>query len=198
VGLYAMKNIIIPGVILVSLYALAGRASADFIVNGGFETGDFTGWTLVGNSQTTFVDQGFTHTGTYSALLGETGGLGSLSQAITTNSGTSYALDFWFAGNDDVPSEFTASVDGKRLLDLVNPGFDLDYMKYEYMFVATSSSTIVSFGFRDDDFFLNLDDVSVNVASVPEPGSVLLFITAVTICLAVHTFKWKFALLRRA
>jgi hypothetical protein len=166
-----MKNCIISMAFVVFSFTPIGGASAGYIVNGGFETGDFTGWTLVGDPQTTFVDTGFTHSGTYAAFLGETGGLGSLSQSFLTSIGTKYTLSFWFAGDGDDPSEFSASVGGNLLVDLVNPQFDIDYQKYQYAFIASGSSTVLSFSFRDDDFFLNLDDVSVDIASVPEPAS---------------------------
>lgn len=35
---------------------IAQSAKANLIVNGGFETGDFTGWTQTSNTSATFVD----------------------------------------------------------------------------------------------------------------------------------------------
>ena len=143
-------------------------------MNGGFETGDFTSWTLVGDPSENFVDTGFPHSGTYDAAFGQTGSLGSLSQTLTTTPGTAYILSFWFAGDGDNPSEFTASIGGNLLLDLMNPPLDNVYQRYLYNFTASSTSTMLMFGFRDDVFFINLDDVSVVAANaVPEPTSMI-------------------------
>src|SRR5207302_790086 len=125
-----MRNISI--LCLAFLLSPISNSSANVIVNGGFETGDFSGWTLSGDSATTFVDTGFAHSGSYAAFLGEIGDLGSLSQTFSTTLGASYSLTFWFAGDGETPSEFAAILGGMTLLDLVNPPFDENYKKYNY------------------------------------------------------------------
>jgi len=64
------------------------------IVNGGFETGDFTGWTPSG---TTSVRSGGAHSGTYAAWLGDTSptnGDSSISQ--TFQLAQAATLSFWY------------------------------------------------------------------------------------------------------
>lgn len=166
----------------------AGTASADVVVNGGFETGDFTGWTFNGDLVNNFVAGGFVHGGNFAAWFGEIGGLGTLSQTLVTTPGQAYDLSFWFAGDGDSPSQLIASVNGNQLLNLVDPAFDPDYVKYTYSFTATGAATPLVFSFRDDDFFINLDDVSV-VAAVPEPSPVVLLGVAGLAALVVSRLR---------
>ncbi len=67
--------------------------------NGGFETGDFTGWTLNASSRYDFVttSSGWVHSGSYGAALGQSGSLGYLSQTLTTSPGQNYLLSLWVA-----------------------------------------------------------------------------------------------------
>jgi hypothetical protein len=64
----------------------AGLVRANLVVNGGFETGNFTGWTLT-NGQYTYVTSGNPYDGTYDCFNGEYP-LGSrLSQTVDTKAG---------------------------------------------------------------------------------------------------------------
>jgi hypothetical protein len=77
----------------VSLTVTASGGSGG-IVNGGFETGDFTGWTRAGT--TSIVSPG--HTGSYAAQLGSTSptnGDSSISQTFTAPTGVT-KLHFWY------------------------------------------------------------------------------------------------------
>jgi Carbohydrate binding domain/PEP-CTERM motif len=146
--------------------------SANLITNGGFETGDFTGWTLSGNvSGSTLVSPTAAHTGNFGALLGAIGSLNFLSQTLTTVPGTTYEITFWQLFDGGLPNEFSVSWDGTVLSDLVNHAAT-PYTLYTFHVVAPSSSTVLQFGSRDDPGFLRLDDVAVN--SVAEPGTLLL------------------------
>ena len=151
--------------------ALSSNACAGLVTNGGFENG-LTGWTLAADPQNTFVTSGFSHSGNSALWMGEVGGLGTLSQTLSTVVGRTYNLTFWFAGDGDTPSEFQALIGSTVLLDKVNPSFDADYVPYSYNFFATSPSTLLSFKFRDDAFYINLDDVDVLLT--PEPESLTL------------------------
>jgi hypothetical protein len=75
---------------LVSLLGLGitQSARADLITNGGFETGDFTGWTTSG---TPTVQSTFPHSGSFDALFSVPG---SISQSLATTAGQSYTIDF--------------------------------------------------------------------------------------------------------
>ena len=151
-----------------------GGARADFIVNGGFETGDFTGWTLSGNisDPTTFgVDTSNPHSGNDNAYFGPQGSQAFLMQAVTTTPGFAYVLDFYLMNEDgNSPNEFTVQFGTATplLVDQVNlPTFA--YTEYTFVVVATAAVTDLTFGFRNDFAFFNIDDVSLR--NVPEPGS---------------------------
>ncbi len=157
------------------LMAGPGWARADLIANGGFETGDFTGWSLANDDGANHVDTFNPQGGSYAAAFGQyqEDGLVSLSQVVATTSGQSYALSFWLTAEDGsgAPGEFRASFGGQTLLDLV----DVDpfaYTLYTFTVAATSSSSLVEFDSFNDNSFFDLD--TVGLAAVPEPSSLVL------------------------
>lgn len=140
--------------------------SALLVVNGGFETGDFTGWTLVGDGNPfNFVDNGSIglppHSGTYLALLGEQGSLSFLSQAIPTTPGSAYLISFWFACDGSTPNEFLVNWNGQTLFDQIDVPSTGEWTNMQFTVPATANSTILEFGSRNDTSYFGLDDVSV-------------------------------------
>jgi hypothetical protein len=68
------------------------------ITNGGFETGNFNGWTRSGASSSITTTS---HSGTYAAMLGSTSptsGDSSISQTFTAGTGST-RLSLWYANN---------------------------------------------------------------------------------------------------
>jgi hypothetical protein len=170
-----------------TLLLSAGLASANLITNGGFETGDFTGWTQGGNTGFTFVSTGYAHSGTYGAQLGPVGSDGYLSQTLATTPGNLYTFSFWLQGSGRTPNDFSASFNGVTVYTVTDsPAFS--YTEFTFTgLLATSSSTTVQFAFRDDPSYWGLDDVSVSGAtSTPETGTsaLLLSLGLVGLCLA--------------
>ena len=151
--------------------------AAELITNGSFETGDFTGWTLSGNTVFTGVEcPGAPFAGpgdgNCDAFFGPVGSNATLSQTFPTFVGGFYSVNFDFRADGGAPSFFSAIWDAQpALVSVTNPPAG-PYQILHFLALATAPTTTLSFNFRDDPGFLLLD--SVSVAAVPEPGTMAL------------------------
>lgn len=160
------------GMLLVGSSASMTHA-AELVTNGGFETGSFSGWTQIGDTDFTGVDIVTPHTGTYAASLAPDGALGFLSQTLATLPQQTYALSFFLQNEDTnyagASNQFEVLAGGNTLFSQTNLS-TVPYIQYAFNFVATGNSTELTFGFRNNLSYFALDDVSV--AAVPEPSSI--------------------------
>ena len=145
----------------------------NLVVNGGFETGDFTGWTQVGNTGFSGVQcpgpSATVAEGNCSAFFGPIGSSGGIAQSISgLHVGQLYLLTFAFLPDGGSPSSFSVLFGGTTLLSLTNPAAS-PYHTFSFALLATAASETLQFNFRDDPGFLLLDAVRL---SVPEPASV--------------------------
>jgi hypothetical protein len=152
--------------------------AANIVVNGGFETGDFTGWVQFGNSGLSGFSgvqcPGPSSTvaeGNCSAFFGPLGSDGGIAQGLNTLAGHFYNISFDFLSDGGTPSDFSAFWGPVQLISLTNPAASA-FRPLTFLALATASNTTLSFNFRDDPGFLFLDAVSVAV--VPEPGTMAL------------------------
>ena len=148
--------------------AAPGGTPTNLVVNGDFETSDFTGWALSGNvgpglyGPQTYINS-TAESGQYAAGLGPMGSDGTLGQDIQTTAGQHYTLSFWLANAGGAPNDFTAKWNGQTLLALVNNSAQ-GYTEYTYDVVGTAGTSHLEFDFRQDPSHWNLDGISVTAA----------------------------------
>jgi len=153
--------------------SMPAQAAINIVTNGGFETGDFTGWTLTGNTGFSGVQcpgAGFVPQGNCDAFFGPVGSNAILSQTLGTQAGSTYLITFQFENDGGTPNAFSASFGGTTLTSGTNLAASPFHL-LSFAVLATSSSTPLTFMFRQDPAFMQLDAVSV---SVPEPGTMAL------------------------
>ncbi|MGB7553797.1 MAG: PEP-CTERM sorting domain-containing protein [Candidatus Korobacteraceae bacterium] len=154
------------------------------VTNGGFETGDFSGWTQFGDTSFNGVCNASTcpggetpFAGTYSAFFGPVGDTGGIYQNISTVVGDQYTVEFWLAlPASGTPNSFSATF-GTGGFSLTNFPGSFQWSLFEFTGTATSTSTRLTFTFRNDPNYWFLDNVSVTTGGLttPEPGTLVLF-----------------------
>jgi hypothetical protein len=149
------------------------QAAAIPLVNGSFETGDFTGWTVTGNTGfagVTCPGPGpIVAQGNCSAFLGAVGSLGFLNQTFDAGSNVAVSFTFSWSGDGGTPSEFSAEIDGVPMLDLFDPpAIGMHQVTVSGMTNNVSGTHTFSFNERNDPGFMFVDAVS---GSIPEPAT---------------------------
>ena len=163
---------------------LSAASQAIVIANGGFETGDFTGWTQFGDTSFSGVDTIAPASGTYAAFFGP-GTPGGIFQTVATNPGDTYVITFSLQGEADVlgvsiPNSFEFDWDGVTQMTLTDVAA-FAYQSFSFLVVASSATTDLRFTFTSIPAFWDLDDVR---ASIPEPGSMVLAVLAAALAAA--------------
>jgi hypothetical protein len=153
----------------------AHAAGPELVVNGDFETGDFTGWTLTLSPTSLIGVDGYgPHDGNFSAYFGASDPYDTISQTLTTTPGTHYTvsfkLDSEFTSGDT--AGFVGSFGGTPFISLTNANADFTFTTFTFDVVASSASSVLSFAGFNNNWFYTLD--SVSVSAVPEPGTYAL------------------------
>lgn len=154
-------------------------ASANLVVNGDFETGDLTGWT-VGGSGDVGVGSSEVNTGNFAFFINSIYDSSdkNLWQELPTVIGTSYTVRFYLQngsnGEAGTPNQFMlfwggAPITETKLID--SPFFP--YKEIVWITpAATNTTNNLQFSFINPSNYWYLDDISVN--AVPIPGAVWL------------------------
>ena len=159
--------------------ATPGAAWADnLVVNGGFETGDFTGWTQFDNPDNTAVAGQFglaPHSGDYQGVFGPVDSTGGITQVLNTVAGQNYTISLWLANlGNHAPNYASISFGGQTLQTFSDAG-GFAYTNLTYSAVATGAQTALTFTFRNGPSYFIMDDVSVSglegTPAVPEPAT---------------------------
>ena len=152
------------------IFATSANASLgpNLVDNGGFETGDFSGWTLSGNPGTSGIAPFVEHSGNYGAYFGAVGSQTFLTQTLATTAGASYDLSFWLENDGGSANLFTVSWNGKVIDTLANAN-TFGWTPFSLKVTATSASTPLVFGFQQDTTYLHFDDASVEQVAAPVP-----------------------------
>ena len=172
------------------LLAITAISRADLVINGGFETGDFTGWTTGGTLEVKPGAPGsnFVNTGSHGVTLGAA----LLSQAFVTTPGHVYDLSIWM---NEIP------LGGVGLLEIkwdnwsVPPGTDYGtitllnsfampdpivgpgWAKYDFMILALGNVSTLEFNAQTQAVTypnnIGIDDISLNDTGIIQPLPIL-------------------------
>jgi hypothetical protein len=172
-----MKTKILGAAALVAAGCLGiAPAQANLITNGGFETGDFTGWITDAVSYPMYTVTSPVHGGTYAAqIAGYSYGPDLLAQEVVDTNGQNYQLSFWrYQQNEGLQTFLDVTWDGTTVFFENNPGSgDLPYQQFTATVTGTGIDTLV-FSSANDPGWTYLDDVSLTPLPEPETYAMML------------------------
>lgn len=153
---------------LAAVALTAGAANADLVTNGGFETGDFTGWTIFGDDTYIDVWDVDSYEGTYNALFGPLEPAG-ISQVLNAPAGSQIAVSFWMCSAfGGTPNNLLAQLDGQTIAD-VSDITSFVWTEYTATITTTTDNPTLSFTFTNPNDYNMVDGITATL--VPTPGA---------------------------
>jgi hypothetical protein len=167
-----------------AMLSIGTAQAVPLIVNGGFETGDFTtGWTTAANSFPMSIVTSPVESGTYAAAIaGFASNPNTLSQTVSDTSGQNYLLSFWRDQYElNGPITLTVSWNGTQVFseDLTGSlgGTVLGYQQFTVNVLGHNSDLLV-FTAANDNANTFLDDVTLTpTAATPLPSTWLMLLS---------------------
>jgi hypothetical protein len=178
------KNLFFVSAMSLFSIAITQSASAQIIQNGGFETGDFSSWTILESNNAPRISNTVSHSGTYSALLGnvppEPEALGNswIQSNLTSALPAGAMLSYWWQGltsdtiTFDWQDAYITNAGGTILSTVMHVCTTTDGFQHVTFDLSAYAGQQVHVEFLDhqdgfgDDTAMWVDDVSI----VPEPG----------------------------
>jgi subtilase family serine protease len=185
-GVYSASVLLTNAGVVVADFSFVAQIGQSILQNGGFETGNFSGWTLNGSTTVngtpynavetagfkTSAGVSYVHSGSYGAVLGQSQSVATLSQTVPTVPGQAYLVSLW-VNNPHQGSTQSFSVNwqtnsgsARWLYGITNPPVFV-WTNLIFAVTASSSSSTLEIEARNDPDYFGLDDVSVTPIPIP-------------------------------
>jgi len=163
------------GAVAAAVMLASGAHATELVTNGGFETGDFSGWTIDAVSYPMAVVTNLVEAGSYAGrIAGFAFAPDTLAQDIHDVSGQSYQVSFWRWQDPFAPNGLDVTWNGVSIFSEVDNVANAGYEHFSATVTGHGVDTLL-FTSYNDPAFTYVDDVSV-LGSVPEPATWALMI----------------------
>jgi|HubBroStandDraft_6_1064221.scaffolds.fasta_scaffold491689_2 hypothetical protein len=196
-GIFALCCSATPG-FAGSVDSVCDAVAGNLVQNCGFESGNFSSWTVLNNDGNTDVEMdsfalGLNSGDFYAALGDASSAPTTIEQTFADGVGSSLTFSFYVA-TDGTGGGLVADFDGTTLLSLSNTSAN-GYTEYSFSATGTGSDTISFIEEGPIGSYIGLDDVIVvDPPAVPEPSSVAFLVVGLgAIVLAHRRFTKKTA-----
>ena len=161
----------------------------NLVLNGGFETGNFSSWTQFGDTGFSSVVTATSPEGTRHARMGPLSP-GGIFQNIATTIGQKYDISYRLSAGSSTGSnrtflaQFGNPLALTTLESLTNPAL-FGFTLRTFTFVATTTTSQIRFTFENDPDYWRLDNVIVKVPELNAQAAQLPLVLVVLILLIV-------------